>query len=310
MKHIFRLFCLVAMFSIFNAFSIAQDDAKKTESFNKIAKLFNSKKTEDKEKAFKEAKDFLAKYGTGTDEKVTKIKDAVEAFELDKFNAYLNEGKTDDAFLLGKEMLERKADNTYITMNLALGGLEAFEKKKDDSFAGDSINFAKQTIQLLAAGKAPKTFQPIKDQAEANALMYYIIGIFSADVDDKESANSFLKSTTFDSIYKTNSFVYYKIAAYYDKMLVEASKNYQVKHGAKTKEDAEMKADNEKLDKILDRVIDAYARAVKYAETDKNPSIENWKNRLKQIYVFRKQSEAGLTEYINNVLSSPMPEIL
>jgi small-conductance mechanosensitive channel len=131
-----------------------------------------------------------------------------------------------------------------------------------------------------------------------------------ADIDAKESAINIAKSTTFEANLKTNSSVFNQIAYYYEGAYEEGAKNYKTKYASASKETPEMKAEQQKLNDYLDRMIDAYARAVKLAETDKNPNAANWKTRLTQIYKFRKQSETGLTEYINNIFNMPMPEIL
>ena len=55
-------------------------------------------------------------------------------------------------------------------------------------------------------------------------------------------------------------------------------------------------------------MMDAYARAVKLGETDKNPDLPKWKERLTQIYKFVKKSENGLPEYISQITATPMPD--
>ncbi len=311
MTMFFRVAISAMLLFVLSTNLIAQDKGKKDEQFNKIVKLAGSKKPEDQDKTYLQSKEFLTKFGAeATDEKVKKIQEFVDNIELNKFNDYLNAGKSNEAFLLGKELLERQPENSYITMNLAYGGYEAFSKKNDDSFGGDSIGFAEKTLKLFEAGKLPKTFAPIKDQAEASALMHYIIGTFSIDFNPKDAAINFLKATKFESQYKTSSVLFYQIAAYYEKVYETAAKEFSVNHGLKNTEDAAMKADNAKLNILLDRMIDAYARTVKYAEAEKSPNFEAWKTRLTQIYTFRKKSATGLPEMLNSILNTPIPEIL
>ncbi len=286
--------------------SIAQDKGKKDENFNKIAKLANSKKPEDQDKAYVLAKDFITAFGKDADDKAKKLNDFVNSYEFNKLNGLIDTGKTDDAFLLGKEMLEKNPEDVYVLINLAYAGYEALTKKKDDSFGGDSINFAKQAIALLGKSKLPKTFSPFKTQNDATAWLYVIIANFSQDFDPKEAAVNYYNALNRESELKSQAQLYNLIAGYYEKIYEQAAKDFKLKHGLKSKEDAEMKADNGKIDVILDRMIDIYARTVKIAEAEKNPGLPTYKTRLTQIYQFRKGSEAGLNEIIEKILSTPM----
>jgi hypothetical protein len=61
----------------------------------------------------------------------------------------------------------------------------------------------------------------------------------------------------------------------------------------------------------MDRVIDAYARAVALAGSDPQhqASKAEWTKRLTDLYKFRHEnSDAGLAEFIAGVLAKPMPQ--
>jgi hypothetical protein len=287
--------------------SFAQDKGKKDENFQKIAKLANSKKPEDQDKAYAIAKDFVTAFAKDNDDKVKKINDFINSYEFNKLNGYIDTGKTDEAFLLGKDMLEKNPEDAYILINLVYAGYNALTKNKDDSFGGDSINYAKQAIALLEKGKIPKTFTPFKNQNDATAWMYVITASFTEGFDPKEAVINYHTALKLDSEVKTQAQIYYAIAGYYEKQYEQAANDFKVNHSLKTKEDAEMKTANAKIDAILDRLIDAYARTVKVAEAEKNPNVENFRTRFVQIYKFRKKSDAGINELLNTVLSTPMP---
>ncbi|CAN5360631.1 hypothetical protein BH20ACI1_BH20ACI1_32040 [soil metagenome] len=308
MKKLASIFCLSLLTTALTVSAIAQKTPSKDEIFNKIAKMSQTKKAEDQEKAYQMSKDYLARYGEDKDEKVTKIKDFVEKYRASALNKKLDEGKTAEAFALGKEILAQETENSYVTMNLAYGGYEELTKKKDKSFAADSVNYANKTLSLFEAGKLPKTFQPFKDQAEATALMYYVIGSFAADDNPKEAAKNFYKSLQYESKIKNTSYPYYAIAYNYEQEYAKAAKDFEAKHGKKTVEDSEYKTDNAKLEKLLDRMLDAYARTVKVAQAENNPNTAAWKQRYNDIYKFVKQSDAGADEYLNIIMSKPMPD--
>jgi transcription initiation factor TFIIIB Brf1 subunit/transcription initiation factor TFIIB len=286
----------------------AQKQPSKDEMFQQIAKLTNTKKAEDQAKAYQMSKDFLAQYGKENDDKVKKIRDYVQKYRLNEFNKALDDVRLADALKFGQDILADEPENPYVTMNLAYVGYEAFNKKQDKSFSQQSVSFAKRTLDLLEAGKTPNQIAPFKDLAEVNALMYYVIGTFSLDTDIKEAARNFYKSTQFESQIKKNSYPYYVIAVYYERQYETAVQNFRTKHGSKTAVDEAMKADQEAMNKIIDRMLDAYARAVKLAETETNPLKDSWKQRLTQIYQFRKGSDAGMNDLLNSILNTPMPE--
>lgn len=308
MKNLYHCFLTVSL-SLSLLFSVlAQKQPSKDEMFQQIAKLTNTKKAEDQAKAYQMSKEFLAQYGKDNDDKVKKIRDYMQKYRLNEFNKALDDIRLADALKFGQDILADEPENSYVTMNLAYVGYEAFNKKQDKSFSQESVSFARRTLALFEAGKTPNQIAPFKDLAEVNALMYYVIGTFTLDTDIKEAARNFYKSTQFESQIKKNSYPYYVIAFYYERQYENAVQNFKTKHGNKTVIDETMKADQEAMNKIIDRMLDAYARAVKLAETETNPSKDSWKQRLTQIYQFRKGSDAGINDLLNSILTTPMPE--
>lgn len=309
MKNFTRAAAFLFLTAALNVSAYAQKSESKDEFYGKIAKLTQSKKEEDRDKAYLMSKDFLAQFGKEEkDEKVVKIKTFAENYRSNTFNKKLDEVKTAEAFAVGKEILAVEPENSYVTMNLAIAGFDARQKNKDNSFAATSIAYAKQTLGLLEAGKLPKTFQPLKDKAEATAYMYYIIGNFSREGDYKEAARNFYKAVQFDSTIKSYSFPYYAIADFYEKEYARISTDIKTKYEAKTIDDEQLKVEQAKLDKILGNMLDAYARAIKYGEAEKNTSLATWKQRFSDVYKFSKKSDAGMTEYLANQPNTALPD--
>jgi hypothetical protein len=285
----------------------AQDKTKRNEEIGKIIKLTQTKKPEDQEKAYKMAKDFLVKYGQEDDEQIKKIRDYVDKYRLATFNKRLDELKIAEAQTLGKEILAQEPENTYVFINMAYGGLDLFQKKKDASFGAESINYAKQALNLLEAGKLPTSFEPLKDQAEATAVMYYIIGNFTWEKNPQEGAKNFYKALQYESSIKTSSFPYYVLAHSYERAYEDTAKSYQAKVASKAP-DSEILADQQKLEKLVDRMLDAYARALKFAATDNQSVKDSWMQRYTQIYTHKHQSDKGLNEYLTAVWNTPLPD--
>jgi tetratricopeptide (TPR) repeat protein len=286
----------------------AQDSKQesKEELFSKIAKLTQKKDPQNIEKAYQLGKEFLNRFGNENDEKTQKIRNFVQNYRMMKFNESLNQLKVAEAYGYGKEILAEDPENSYVTMNLAYGGYELLLKKQDKSFTAESLKYAKQTLDLFGNQKLPKQFDPFKNRDEAEAFMHYVIATFSGDM--KESADHFYRALQFNTIIKNSSYPYYAIALYYEKLYEIEVEKYKSKHGNKLIEDEAMKKDQEKLGKIIDRMIDAYARAVKVSQTETgNTSKEELKRRLTEVYKFLKKTESGLEDFINNVLNTEMP---
>jgi hypothetical protein len=303
-----KRFSIVICLAIFTVAAFAQKAENETELFNKISKLTQTKKADDQEKAFQMSKEYLAKFGKADNEKTKKIKAFVENYQIFALNKKVDEDKTADAFALGKDILSSEPDNSYVTMNLAYAGYQALNKKKDKSFAQESIQFANQTLKLFGENKLPKSFDPFKNQDEATALMYYIVGNFSMESDLKATAQNFYKALQYESQIKKNSHPYYIIAFYFEKEYEKAAKDFTAKHGTKTVEDAELKADKAKLEKLIRRIQDAYARAIKYGEAENNASLADWKKRYNDVYKYLNGSDAGANDFLNNVLNTPLAD--
>lgn len=307
MKHLIYACGLAVLFAAFNISLFAQDQAK-IDDLNKIAKLTKSKKDEDREKAYQLSKEFIKKYDKGgTDEQVKKVKEFVENYKMSVFNKKLDENKTAEAFAMGKEMLAETPDDPYLTMSLAYSGFDAFVNRKDKSFAADTIAYARQTLKSFEAGKFPKSYAPLKDQTEATALMYYAIGTLETESNLDDAALNFYKAVQFDSQFKSKSYPYEVITYYYEQKYNKAAQDFITKHGSKTAEDAAMKADQAKLEKILNNMLDAYARGIKYAEAAKDPVAETWKKRFAEVYQFVNKSDTGAADFLLNQPNKPFP---
>jgi hypothetical protein len=84
---------------------------------------------------------------------------------------------------------------------------------------------------------------------------------------------------------------------------------YQTNFAGK-EETAQSKSALDKLNVIIDLMIDAYARAVAAAGTDpaNAQSKAQWSTKLAEFYKFRHQgSDAGLSELIAGALAKPLP---
>jgi hypothetical protein len=301
MKKLFLVAILLTM--AFSAF--AQKPKSKDDLYKEIGTLTATKKPEDMAKAYPLAKEFLEWFGK--DDKDGKVKMFVTRYREHEFLVALDANKYDVAFPLGKEILAEEPDNVEVLLNLGYAGYTA-ASSGNRAFVDDSLGYARKTVQLMEAGTLPKTYVPFKDKDEATAFMYFAIGNLSLDKDKKEGVSNIYKAMQYESKIKTNSAAYFLIAAYYEDTYTTLATELKTKADGKKASDAELSALADRVSKTIDLMLDGYARAVKMAEGDKNPDAAQWKQRLAQIYKFVKKTDSGLTEYINQVAATPMPD--
>lgn len=299
------LFVLTAFLSLG---ILAQKPKSKEEAFKEIAGLSKTQKAEDMDKAYQLGKDFLSRFGKDKDDQVTKIKSFVEKYREHVFYVAVDAKKFAEAFATGKEILAEQPDNAEILMNLAYNGYNSFSVNRDRAFADESIGFTKKALELFDAGKYPKQFAPFKDKVEATAFLHFIEGTLLFDVDKKSGASEIYKAALNDSIVKNSADTYSVLATYYEGLYEKGSKELKAQTDAKTISDADFKSGTEKINKIIDQMMDAYARAVKRGEAEKNPNAPQWRQRLTEVYKFRNKSDDGLAEYIKVVDNTPLPD--
>ena len=303
-----KLFFAAVLFT-FAFTTFAQKQKSKDDLFKEIQALLATKKPDDAVKAYPLGKEFVERFGKDDkDEKVKGIKVFVTRFRERQCMIYLDGGKYAEGFKLCKEILAEQPENVEVTMNLAYAGYTALSSKGDKTYIDDSLGYARKTIQMMDTGSMPKSFVPFKDKDEAGAFMYFVVGNLSLDRDKKEAAFNLYRATLFESQIKNNSAAYYLIAACYEDIYAKMANDLKARMDAKKISDADFNTESARVAKVIDMMMDAYARAVKHAETDKNPDMAQWKQRLTQVYKFSKGSEAGMAEYIDHVNTIAMPD--
>ena len=302
MKKVFQFAVFTLLFAVLAGSAVAQKKSR-DETFKEIATLSNTKKPEDSEKAYQLAKEFFAQNPKEKGDVVTKIKDWMKRYRENKFYAAIDAKNYAVAFPLGKEILADEPENTTATMLLAYAGFDALAQKQDKSYGDDALAYGKKSLELMEQGNIPSNFAPFLNKEDALAWMYYIIATFTSEKNLKEAAGNFYKATLYESPIKKTSQPYYVIAYYYESLYEKMSEALKAK--AKGLSDAEFKTETEKVDKVVDQMMDAYARAYTLGTAEKNPNVATWKDRLAQVYQYRKKTTAGLDAYITYIVSTP-----
>jgi len=263
--------------------------------------------------AYEAAKDYMRRYTKDDDEYTRYMKLWMAAFERDEREKRLLEAIYDEKNFVGgygmaKQVLFDNPDNVKVLIALGYGGYLA-TAARNETFNADAIVYAQKAIQLLTAGRAPDEWKPFQNKEDALASLHYAIGSLQLKTKPEESINQYLKALQFESeLKKTPSAYYYLGVAYQNGPYRRLSADYTARFADKP-ESAEGKAALDNLNKVIDKLIDAYARAVALAGND--PKLQatraEWMKQLTTFYKFRhNDSDVGLNEYIASAVSRPL----
>ena len=212
------------------------------------------------------------------------------------------------AFELGKQVLADEPDNVKVLMDLAYAGYLAASSKVD-TFNADALVYAKKAIQLIQSGGVPENWAPYSNKDEALSYLNNTIGVLTIQKNPSEALPYLLKAAQLEGKLKKQPITYGYIGdAYqsgpYDKLSAE----YKIYQGKD--ETPESKLALENINQVVDRMIDAYARAVALSGTEpaNQASKKAWMDTLTTWYKYRhNQSDVGLTDLIAGVMSKPLP---
>lgn len=213
------------------------------------------------------------------------------------------------AFELGRQVLAEEPD--YLKTHIDLGYAGYFAAiSGNTSFLNDSITYSAKALEMIQAGKAPDDWKPFSGKDETIAWMNFIIGTGKITNAPADAIPFFIKAATIEGPFKKSPQTYSLLGQAYEvgvyaKQFEEYNRLYKDKP-----ETPESKLALENINQVIDRVIDAYARAVALAGTDpKNQKIKD--ESLKSLttwYKFRNNdSDAGLTEMVAGIMSKPLP---
>jgi hypothetical protein len=212
------------------------------------------------------------------------------------------------AFELGKQVLTDEPDNVKVLMDLAYAGYLAATSNVN-TFNADSLTYAKKAIQLIQAGTVPEKWDPYASKDEALGYLNNTIGVLLLSSSPSEALPYLLKAAQLEGKLKKQPITYGYIGdAYQSGPYDKLSADYKRFQGQD--ETPESKLALENINQVVDRMIDAYARAVSLSGNDaayQKPKTA-WMETLTTWYKYRnKGSDAGLNDLIAGVLSKPLP---
>lgn len=215
------------------------------------------------------------------------------------------------AFELGRQVLTDEPENVKVMTDLSYAGFLAATSKVD-TYNADTLNYSKKAIQLIQAGTAPPSWLPYSSKDEALAYLNNTIGVLTIQKNPSEALPYLLKAAQLEGKLKKQPITYGYIGdAYQTGPYEQLSAEYKRLHEGKD-ETPESKLALENINQVIDRMIDAYARAVALSGNDpaNQTTKAAWMDTLTTWYKYRhNQSDAGLNEMIAGVLNKPLPPV-
>jgi len=263
--------------------------------------------------AYQAARDFMTRYPKEKSEYSDYIKQWMMFYERDerkqRLPVLINEKNFVEAYKVGNQILTDEPDYLRTRIDLGYAGYLA-SSAKNDSFNTTALEYARRAIRDIESGKAPSDWAPFKGKDDTLAYLNYAVGFLMLKTTPDQSIDPLIKAVQYESdIKKTPSTYYFLAAAYESGPYRTLSTAFQTNYAGKP-ETPESKAALEKLNVVIDRMIDAYARAVAAAGSDPKTqqAKAGWMATLTNYWKFRHEnSEAGLNEFIAAALSKPLP---
>ena len=263
--------------------------------------------------AYQAARDYLQKYTKDKDQYTDYLQKWVTFYERDERKRNLpiliNEKKFAEAYSSGVKILADEPNYLRAQIDLGYAGYLA-SSAKNEAYNSQALDYARKAIAAIESGKAPNEWAPFKGKDDTLAYLNYAVGYLTLKTNPDLAIDPLIKAATFESEIKKTPSTYYFLAVAYESGPYKTLSTAYQKDFADKPETPESKAALAKLQVVMDRIIDAYARAIAAAGTDPKTetSRKDWTAKLSTYYKFRHDgSDAGMTEFIAASLQKPLP---
>ncbi len=275
--------------------------------------------------AYQAAKDYMTKYGKEDDQYTRYLRQWIGAYEEDLRAMRMAAEKADreqqllgsftqkdfaKAYGMAKQVLADNPDNLKVLIALGYEGVLASEGK-NEAFNNDAATYGRRAIQLIESGKTLESWEPFKNREDVLASLYYAEGFYALKPRPEAAIADFIKTAQINSDRRNAASTYYYLAVAYQTGAYKRLSDDYSKRFANQAESPESKAALDNVNKVVDKMIDAYARAVALAQKDPQQAtaMTAWRARLADFYKFRHDgSDVGLNEFIAGVLATPLPQ--
>ena len=320
MKTLSRLLTLAALAAAFSLPAFAQDPAATpaaaTGPCEEAAKgelytqYYNTKKT-DQPKAYEFGKQYLEKYGSCADNYTASVKKFVDLYgkallRSDFFKAY---DAKDVAKLntLGRQLLSNDPNDAAVAMLAAVGVYRGVQEKNAAVTDADAAFYVNKAIELIEAGQQPKnladqpSWLPFAKKEDAMSFLTFSQGAMLAKSNPADALKKYVAVAQSSGTDKETPALYANIAQIYRDEVTPLYEKYKTF----TTETDESRLLLANINRLVDSMIDAYARAVAYSTKPEDKA--RYMASLTELYKSRhNNTDAGLTEFIAGIKSQPI----
>jgi tetratricopeptide (TPR) repeat protein len=263
--------------------------------------------------AYQAARDYLQKYPKDKDQYTDYLQKWVVFYERDdrkkSLPILINEKNYAEAYKVGARLLADEPDYLRAQIDLGYAGYLA-SSAKVDTFNVEALSYAKKAITSIEGGKVPTEWAPFKGKDDTLAYLNYAVGFLTLKSSPEQAIDSLIKALQYESDIKKTASIYYFLAIAYESGPYKAQSTAYQTNFANKPETPESKASLEKLNVLMDRIVDAYARAIAAAGTDPKTeqTRQGWMTPLTNYYKFRHGgADTGLNEFVASALTRPLP---
>ena len=302
------------------AAATTQDDQEaKTNLYNK----FRDNLKTNPSVAYEAGKEYLAKYEATdgpSDQYIAYIKKWVASYDKiagrNLIIQQINETKYAEVFPAAKRYLTDNPKDLGLLFELSkaissdlptVGGNAALTP--------DATDFVRRTLQMIQAGETFEPGKPIQNKEEIIGGLSYTLGFLLRESQPTEAANYLIVAAQSPGPSQKDPYTYFFLASAYEaseyaKLRSDFEANCKTDEQLKSAQCTDLTA---KVNNVLDRVIDGYARAVAYSKSSPQAAQYEqartaWMGRLTEFYKYRNNGDAsGLDALIAGVTAKPLP---
>jgi hypothetical protein len=320
MKTLSRLLTLAALAAAFALPALAQDPAAspagpcEEAAKGELYKQYYDVRKTDQPKAYEFGKQYLAKYESCPDNYTTSVKKFVTAYEkatlrVDFFKAY---DAKDVAKLnsLSKQLLANDPNDVAVAMLTAWGAYQNIAKNPGSE--AEIVASTTRALQMIEAGGEPKNLEDkvswlaFANKEDALGYLNYALGqLMNAQKNYAESVKYLVKVAQSQSKAREDAGLYSLLAFDYSKEREPMTEQYKTITKNFTVETPESQLLLLNINQVVDREIDAYARAVAFSTVPADKA--ELMAVLTELYKSRhNNADAGLNELIAGIKAQPL----
>jgi hypothetical protein len=289
-----------------------RDDADREQLYTRFSENKKVPLAERQKLAYEAARDYVRRYSGQQDSHLAEMRRFVKEYERVMGSFEVHQAFTSKnyvkTFELGRAALKKDPENFYVLATLTQAGYANALAGSPD-LNEEAIDAANRALALAEAESFTKP-DPFTSAAEARGFLNFALGYFNLSTAPEKAAAALVAAAKSGGSHKDNPLTYNLLGiAILKGEYAQVSAEYNTKFGNKPPS-PEQQAMLQRIIKLGDRAIDAYARAVALStKPEQQEGRTKMFAQLVQLYKsFHEGSDTGLNELIAGVLAKPLPE--